>query len=96
MRTTVTKLEQQSFHYSEILKPVNGLICFANHGLAAVRILNPSTRELTPWIASSLRQNKKYNFIADLVVYGYQPISLDLIQPPNNTKFYALGGYVDR
>ncbi|KAI3917616.1 hypothetical protein MKW98_021378 [Papaver atlanticum] len=64
-RTTVTKSEQQSFRYSEILNPVSGLICFANDSLAAVRILNPSTRELTPWIAASLRQNKKYNFFAD-------------------------------
>ncbi|XP_026420501.1 putative F-box protein At1g32420 [Papaver somniferum] len=64
-RTTVSKSENHSFRYDEILKPVNGLICFANHSLAAVRILNPSTRELTPWIATSLRENKKYNFIAD-------------------------------
>ncbi|KAI3953621.1 hypothetical protein MKW92_013905 [Papaver armeniacum] len=82
IRTTVTRLEQESFCYTEILNPVNGLICFVNRRLAAVRILNPTTRESTPWIASSLRQ-KKYNFIADYscgiwlptYFFGFDPVT---------------------
>ncbi|RZC59912.1 hypothetical protein C5167_007207 [Papaver somniferum] len=65
IRTTVRKSEQKPFHYTEILPPVNGLICFVNRRSAAVCILNPSTRERTPWIVSSLRQNKKYNFVEE-------------------------------
>ncbi|KAI3831168.1 hypothetical protein MKW92_047306, partial [Papaver armeniacum] len=64
-RTTVRKLKQKPIFYTQILTPVNGLICFVDHHIASVRILNPCTRELTPWIASaSLRQSKKYNIIA--------------------------------
>ncbi|KAI3941506.1 hypothetical protein MKW92_037910 [Papaver armeniacum] len=58
----VRRLEQSAFYYTEILKPVNGLICFVNRCQAAVCILNPSTRESTSWISSSLRTDKKYNF----------------------------------
>ncbi|XP_026453681.1 uncharacterized protein LOC113355115 isoform X2 [Papaver somniferum] len=65
IRTTVRKSEQKPFHYTKILPPVNGLICFVNRRSAAVCILNPSTRERTPWIVSSLRQNKKYNFVEE-------------------------------
>ncbi|KAI3861918.1 hypothetical protein MKX03_004426 [Papaver bracteatum] len=61
----VRRLEQSAFYYTEILKPVNGLICFVNRCQAAVRILNPSTRESTSWISSSLRTDKKYNFVKE-------------------------------
>ncbi|MCL7025391.1 hypothetical protein MKW94_027802, partial [Papaver nudicaule] len=59
--TSARRLEQEPFCYTQILKPVNGLICFVNN--FDVCILNPSTRERTPWIGSSLRRSKEYNFV---------------------------------
>ncbi|KAI3850987.1 hypothetical protein MKW98_027966 [Papaver atlanticum] len=73
IRTTVRKLERKPFHYTGILAPVNGLICFVNRRLAAVCILNPCTRELTPWITSSLHQNKKYNFAKEYALGVWLP-----------------------
>ncbi|KAI3861921.1 hypothetical protein MKX03_004429, partial [Papaver bracteatum] len=63
--TTVRKLGQEPFYYTEILNPCNGLVCFVNRCQAAVCILNPSTRESTGWISSSLRTDKTYNFVKE-------------------------------
>ncbi|MCL7036260.1 hypothetical protein MKW94_007983 [Papaver nudicaule] len=60
-RITLRKSEQKPFHYTDILNTVNGLICFVDRTVSSVCILNPSTRERTPWIASSLHENNKKN-----------------------------------
>ncbi|XP_026386784.1 putative F-box protein At5g62660 [Papaver somniferum] len=44
----------QWFPYSEILEPVNGLVCFVDWNAYAVRVYNASTRETTPWVISTL------------------------------------------
>ncbi|KAI3941505.1 hypothetical protein MKW92_037909 [Papaver armeniacum] len=59
---TVRRLEHSPFYYTEILKPLNGLICFVNRRQASVGILNPSTRESTWGISSSLYKDKSYDF----------------------------------
>ncbi|KAI3917892.1 hypothetical protein MKW98_000126 [Papaver atlanticum] len=44
---TQTTRMKSSFSYDEVLKPVNGLICFTDMNAWAVRIYNISTHELT-------------------------------------------------
>ncbi|MCL7043305.1 hypothetical protein MKW94_007250 [Papaver nudicaule] len=42
------------FPYSEVLEPVNGLVCFVDRKTYGVRVFNASTREGTPWVKSTL------------------------------------------
>ncbi|MCL7049580.1 hypothetical protein MKW94_029404 [Papaver nudicaule] len=50
------------FHYDFVLGPVSGLVCFIHCGTAAARIYNVSTRQITPWIKSTLLAEEKDKF----------------------------------
>ncbi|KAI3920970.1 hypothetical protein MKW92_009407 [Papaver armeniacum] len=50
------------FYYDKVLEPVNGLVCFIHWETTAVRIYNVSTREVTPWIKSTLLAEEKDKF----------------------------------
>ncbi|KAI3940930.1 hypothetical protein MKW92_003820 [Papaver armeniacum] len=54
--------DENWFYYDDILEQVNGLVCFIHRSEAAVRIHNVSTREVTPWIESTLLSEEKYKF----------------------------------
>lgn len=45
--------------YDMVLGPVNGLVCLVHWETAAVRIYNVGTREITPWIKSTLLAEEK-------------------------------------
>ncbi|RZC68189.1 hypothetical protein C5167_031447 [Papaver somniferum] len=47
------------FLYDEVLGPVNGLLCFVDRKTFGVRVYNASTRELTPWVKSTLLAEEK-------------------------------------
>ncbi|KAI3852850.1 hypothetical protein MKW92_049192, partial [Papaver armeniacum] len=51
--STVRITEDKWFPYSEILEPVNGLVCFVDQKTHAIKIYNASTREATPWVIST-------------------------------------------
>ncbi|KAI3953004.1 hypothetical protein MKX01_028696 [Papaver californicum] len=50
------------FPYSEILEPVNGLVCFVDWKTYSIRVYNASTREATPLVKSTLlaEENDKH------------------------------------
>ncbi|KAI3897149.1 hypothetical protein MKW92_010369 [Papaver armeniacum] len=55
-----TVWKTNSLHYDRVLGPVSsGLICFIDMSVYAVQIYNVSTREVTPWISSSVFMNEK-------------------------------------
>ncbi|KAI3969961.1 hypothetical protein MKW92_045560 [Papaver armeniacum] len=54
-----TVWKTNSLHYDRVLGPVNGLICFIDMSVYAVQMYNVSTREITPWISSSVFMNEK-------------------------------------
>ncbi|KAI3943877.1 hypothetical protein MKW92_002440 [Papaver armeniacum] len=59
-----TLSKEHSISYRKILGPIGGLICFVD--IFAVRIYNVSTREVTPWIKSTVFMNvENENGIAD-------------------------------
>ncbi|KAI3936844.1 hypothetical protein MKW92_026668 [Papaver armeniacum] len=45
--------------YDMVLGPVNGLVCLVHWKTSAVRMYNVSTREITPWIKSTLLAEEK-------------------------------------
>ncbi|KAI3874045.1 hypothetical protein MKW92_034122 [Papaver armeniacum] len=53
------------FVYDQVLGPVNGLVCFIDWGAFAVRLYNVSTREVTPWIQSTLWKEERDLFQKD-------------------------------
>ncbi|KAI3932227.1 hypothetical protein MKW92_014810 [Papaver armeniacum] len=53
------------FPYSEILEPVNGLVCFVDWNVYAVRLYNASTREATPWVISTLLAEENDKLMAN-------------------------------
>ncbi|KAI3950610.1 hypothetical protein MKX01_040590 [Papaver californicum] len=56
-----------SFSYRKILGPIGGLICLVHN--FAVRIYNVSTREVTPWINSTVFANvEKENGLLQIVI----------------------------
>ncbi|KAI3940928.1 hypothetical protein MKW92_003818 [Papaver armeniacum] len=55
MKTT----DENWFDYDDVLEQINGLVCFLDRRAAAVRIYNVSTREVTPWIRSTLLAEEK-------------------------------------
>ncbi|RZC94398.1 hypothetical protein C5167_026129 [Papaver somniferum] len=54
--------DDDGFVYDLVLKPVNGLIGFVDWMADAIRIYNVSTREVTPWIKSTLLAEEKNRF----------------------------------
>ncbi|XP_026382757.1 putative F-box protein At1g32420 [Papaver somniferum] len=60
LSTIHTIRRSKSFQCSEILGAVNGLICFIEDSEDAACIFNISTREVTPWIISTLRDDAEY------------------------------------
>ncbi|KAI3833039.1 hypothetical protein MKX03_021317 [Papaver bracteatum] len=54
--------DENWFYYDDILEQVNGLVCFIHRGEEAVRIHNVSTREVTPWIKSTLLAEERDKF----------------------------------
>ncbi|KAI3985191.1 hypothetical protein MKX01_015125 [Papaver californicum] len=62
--TTMTS----SFSYDQVLKSVNGLICFIGMNAFAVRIYNISIHELTRWIKSSNKSS-----VGPMYSFGYSP-----------------------
>ncbi|KAI3931175.1 hypothetical protein MKW92_050964 [Papaver armeniacum] len=54
--------DENWFDYDDILEQVNGLVCFLDRRAAAVRIYNVSTRQVTPWIRSTLLAEEKDKF----------------------------------
>ncbi|RZC94170.1 hypothetical protein C5167_021417 [Papaver somniferum] len=56
------KTDVNWFYYDKVLEPVNGLVCFIHWQTAAVKIYNVSTREVTPWIKSTLLTEEKDKF----------------------------------
>ncbi|XP_026396797.1 putative F-box protein At3g10240 [Papaver somniferum] len=54
-------MQTKSFsEYNEILPPINGLICMVDSKVHyRVRIYNPSAREITPWMKSTLLMNQQ-------------------------------------
>ncbi|KAI3844069.1 hypothetical protein MKW92_043898 [Papaver armeniacum] len=55
-------IHADGFVHDLVLKPVNGLIGFVDWIAAAIRIYNVSTREVTPWIKSTLLAEEKSSF----------------------------------
>ncbi|KAI3950676.1 hypothetical protein MKW92_051776 [Papaver armeniacum] len=52
--TNVRITDDEWFLYDEVLGPVNGFLCFVDRKTYSVRVYNASTRELTPWVKSTL------------------------------------------
>ncbi|KAI3933798.1 hypothetical protein MKW92_038040 [Papaver armeniacum] len=57
--------EDKWFPYSEILEPVNGLVCFVDQKTHAIKVYNASTREATPWVISTLLAEENHKLMAD-------------------------------
>ncbi|XP_026460433.1 putative F-box protein At3g10240 [Papaver somniferum] len=69
--TIHTVRRSKSFQCSEILGAVNGLICFIEDSEGAACIFNVSTREVTPWIRSSLDDDDDFFPLA--YGFGFDP-----------------------
>ncbi|KAI3833041.1 hypothetical protein MKX03_021319 [Papaver bracteatum] len=54
--------DENWFDYDDVLEQINGLVCFLDRRAAAVRIYNVSTRQVTPWIKSTLLAEEKHKF----------------------------------
>ncbi|KAI3894457.1 hypothetical protein MKW92_046229 [Papaver armeniacum] len=54
-----TMMKTNMFSCDYILRPLNGLMCFVDCQRYAVCIYNISTREVSPWIQSTLLQDEK-------------------------------------
>ncbi|XP_026377438.1 uncharacterized protein LOC113271747 [Papaver somniferum] len=69
------------FCYTQILGAVKGLVCFINDSVHAACMYNVGTREVTPWIKSTLlmeeTQKSSRNCVGDTSSYsfGYSPES---------------------
>ncbi|KAI3963624.1 hypothetical protein MKW92_014011 [Papaver armeniacum] len=74
------------FVYDQVLGPVNGLVCFIDWGEFAVRLYNVSTREVTPWIQSTLLKEERDLYEKDgtyinnvhggpVFQFGYDPLA---------------------
>ncbi|RZC48381.1 hypothetical protein C5167_041336 [Papaver somniferum] len=55
--------EDKWFPYSEILEPVNGLVCFVDQKTHAIKVYNASTREATPWVISTLLAEENHKLM---------------------------------
>ncbi|KAI3912145.1 hypothetical protein MKW92_037354 [Papaver armeniacum] len=56
----------------EILKPVNGLVCFVNHLSGSVLVYNPSTRQRTCWIKTNIQiEKEEYSRDSKVEVRGH-------------------------
>ncbi|XP_026430321.1 putative F-box protein At4g38870 [Papaver somniferum] len=65
----------KSFHYTDIVGAVNGLICFSNKPEDSVCVYSVSTREVAPWVKPTWRGNDISGGINEVPTYrfGFDP-----------------------